>query len=103
MTSATIKLQIGNALPPGNQSESARVISLWKTIHHFFTDTEFTAMAGINATSCRYHLSLDASALLALMEHAVTIAGSFDAYATKQGADSALPSRESRTGGTRLY
>jgi len=97
MTSATIKLQIGNALPPGNQAESARVISLWKTIHHFFTDTEFTAMAGINATSCRYHLSLDASALLALMEHAVTIAGSFDAYATKQGADSALPTNAALT------
>ena len=91
MTSATIKLQIGNALPPGNPSESARVISLWKTIHHFFSDTEFTAMAGINATSCRYHLSLDASALLALMEHAVALADSFDAYATKQGADSSLP------------
>jgi hypothetical protein len=51
MTSATIKLQIGNALPPGNPLESARVISLWKTIHHFFSDTEFTAMAGINAAS----------------------------------------------------
>jgi len=91
MTSATIKLQIGNALPPGNQSESARVISLWKTIDGFFAEKNFSAMAGINTSSLDYLVSLDASALLALMEHAVTIAGSFDAYASKQGADGTLP------------
>ncbi|MDP3518636.1 MAG: hypothetical protein Q8S94_15880 [Pseudohongiella sp.] len=91
MTSATIKLHIGNALPPGNQAESARVISLWKTIEGFLKQKPFVAMAGINAQSCEYQVSLDASALLTLMEQAVSDAGSFDAYATKQGADSHLP------------
>ncbi|TFH73215.1 hypothetical protein E3V39_08255 [Gammaproteobacteria bacterium LSUCC0112] len=91
MTSATIKLHIGNALPPGNQAESARVISLWKTIDGFFKHKPFVAMAGTNALSGEYQVSLDASALLTLMEQAVSNAGSFDAYATKQGADSALP------------
>ncbi|MDP2285744.1 MAG: hypothetical protein Q8L06_16525, partial [Pseudohongiella sp.] len=91
MTSATIKLHIGNALPPGNQAESARVISLWKTIDGFFKHKPFVAMAGTNAQSGEYQVSLDASALLTLMEQAVSNAGSFDAYATKQGADSSLP------------
>ena len=83
MTSAAINLHISNALPPGNDTESRQVLLLWQQIATFFDKREFKAAAGIRSQENVYRVTVDCSALINLMETALSNSGSFDKHIVK--------------------
>lgn len=76
----TIQLQIGNAIPPGNESETGEIIELWHQANTFFTDLLFIAQGQLNGAADAYHVSLEAGALIAAMETARDQSGSFSRH-----------------------
>ncbi|WP_166260697.1 hypothetical protein [Marinobacter salicampi] len=76
-SSVTIQLQIGNAIPPGNEDETQEIIELWQQANAFFTNMEFTAQGRLNGSAHSYRVSLDAGELIAAMEKARGQSGSF--------------------------
>lgn len=79
-SSTTIQLQIGNAIPPGNEKETGEIIELWHHANTFFTDRPFTAQGQLNGAADSYHVSLDAGDLIAAMESARHQSGSFSKH-----------------------
>lgn len=86
-SSVTIGLQIGNAVPHGNESDTGTVIALWRTIDRFFEQTAFTAQDRVGGRSGDYRISLDASQLMKTLEAASTQSGSFSAHQKAFAAD----------------
>lgn len=81
MTStARITLHIGNAIPHGNEKDSARIIGLWQTINDFFDQRQFTSLAGIRSQARTYRISLEAGSLVSAMENARDQSQSFTNY-----------------------
>lgn len=92
MTSATtVTLRIGNALPSANPSESASVIELWQSLAELTEEVTFRAQNGVSGEVHTYQVTLDASAVLQLMQSAVQSHGSFSAYLKAHDDDAALP------------
>lgn len=79
-SSTTIQLQIGNAIPPGNEKETSEIIELWHQINAFFANLPFTAQGQLNGPANTYHVSLDATELIAAMESASDQSGSFSRH-----------------------
>lgn len=77
-SSATIELNIGNAIPPGNATETGNVIALWQQISSFFSQRHFCGPESADGESVSYLVDLNADALLDLMENARQEAGSFN-------------------------
>ncbi|MDT8322291.1 MAG: hypothetical protein RQ826_17380 [Xanthomonadales bacterium] len=69
-SSATIKLEIGNAIPAGNEHETAAFLALWQEIGDFFRQRPFTARTGRNGDSGRFRVTLDANSLVNALEAA---------------------------------
>lgn len=76
-SSATIRLHIGNAIPPGNESETREIIALWQNIGVFFHNKPFIARSGVSTEPRPYQVTLDAESLLHVLENAKTQSGSF--------------------------
>lgn len=68
--SATIKLEIGNAIPAGNEHETAEFISLWREIGDFFRQRPFTARTGRDGDIGTFRVTLDADSLVGALEAA---------------------------------
>lgn len=79
-SSTTIQLQIGNAIPPGNEKETREIIEFWHRANAFFTDLLFTAQGQLNGPADSYRVSLDAGELIAAMENARDQSGSFSSH-----------------------
>ena len=67
---ATIRLEIGNAIPAGNEHETDEYIALWRQLDEFFTQRAFTAAVGRGNGGRHCRVSLDAHALVAALETA---------------------------------
>jgi hypothetical protein len=80
MASISISLHIGNAVPPGNETESAQVISLWQQISDHLQHCTFTGPEQQSDARSDVKVHLDVSELLARLKHCVSEAGSFDAW-----------------------
>lgn len=79
-SSRTIHLHIGNAIPPGDQKETAEIITLWRQFGDFFTECPFEAQSGINGAARPYHITFDGSGVLQLMEDALEHSQSFNGH-----------------------
>jgi len=91
MTSATtVTLRVGNALPGANQSESASVLALWQSLAELTEAVTFQAQSGVSGEVRTYQVALDASAVMALMQSAISGHGSFSAYHKAHDDDASL-------------
>ncbi len=88
--SSTIVLNIAKAIPHGNSQDSAAIVALWRTIAAQLGTSKFSAQSSDKAVVKSYEVSMDASALLAVMEKAVSSAGSFDGYREAHGNDASV-------------
>lgn len=79
-SSTTIRLHIGNAIPPGNEKETKKIIALWQEISGFFTKEAYKARSGIKDEVHTYQITLDAQPLLQVLEHANTESGSLTGH-----------------------
>lgn len=69
-SSASIQLQIGNAVPSGDENDTRAVIELWHQVDKFFTDLGFEAQNGINGEVKPYDISLNAADVISTLEQA---------------------------------
>lgn len=74
---ATIRLHIGNAIPPGNKNETKGITALWQEISGFFLTKSFMARSSVRGETRPYQVTLDAEPLLKALKHAKTESGSF--------------------------
>lgn len=79
-SSATIQLQVGNAIPPGNEKETHEIIEFWHGANAFFRNLSFTAQGKIGGAADAYRISLDAGELIAAMNNARDQSGSFSRH-----------------------
>lgn len=79
-SSTTIRLHIGNAIPPANARDTEQIITLWQQIGGFFQDRNFQAQSGIKGAARPYTISLDSSSLLQTMEAARDQSQSFSEH-----------------------
>jgi hypothetical protein len=89
-STTTITVQVGNAVPQGNDQESRRIIGLWQDMTAFFAACRFTAPEGIGGKARPYMIALDAGSLLQKLEDASAKAGSFDDYRREHASDASL-------------
>jgi hypothetical protein len=75
-----VHLHIANAFPHGNPAESASVLALWQEVQSYFYERPFTASVAGRSAPRTYVITLDAVFMLNALEHALGIAGSFDAW-----------------------
>lgn len=76
-SSASIRLHIGNAIPPGNENETGDIIALWQEISNFFSGRAFISRSDFRGEVRDYHVTLDAGPLLKALENAKTESSSF--------------------------
>ncbi|GGY76914.1 hypothetical protein [Marinobacter zhanjiangensis] len=79
-SSATVQLQVGNAIPPGNEKETQEIIEFWHRANAFFENLSFKAQGKLGGSANAYHISLDAGELVAAMENARDQSGSFSGH-----------------------
>lgn len=89
-SSATIQLQVGNAIPPGNDKETHEIIEFWHQANAFFVDLPFKAQGKPGGSSGSYHIRLDARELIAAMENARDHSGSFSRHQVAHVTDPAM-------------
>lgn len=76
-SSTTIRLYIGNAVPPGNESETREIIVLWQNLEDYFTEKPFVARSGMKSEAISYLVTLNASPLLQTLKDAKAQSGTF--------------------------
>lgn len=76
-SSTTIRLHIGNAIPPAGAANSVEIIRLWRQIGTSFSDRPFEAQSGLQDGARAYRVHFDSSRLLQAMEAAIEQNGSF--------------------------
>lgn len=74
-TTAIIRLEIGNAIPAGNERETTAYLALWRQMDEFFTQCAFSAATGRGSGGVSCRISLDATALIDAMETARSASG----------------------------
>ncbi len=79
-SSVTIQLQVGNAIPPGNEKETGEIIEFWHRANAFFANLDFKAQGKLNGVADSYRVGLDAAELIAAMENARDQSGSFSSH-----------------------
>jgi hypothetical protein len=89
MASVSITLHIANAVPPGNESESAQVIALWQQISDHLQHVRFLGPDQSASGTTEIMASLDADKLLQRLKACVAAAGSFDAWQKRHIDDAA--------------
>lgn len=89
-SSVTIQLQVGNAIPPGNEKETSEIIKFWQQANAFFADLRFTAQGQLNGVADSYRVGLDAGELIAAMENARDQSGSFSRHQLAHVEDPAM-------------
>ncbi|HKK54680.1 hypothetical protein [Marinobacter sp.] len=78
MTSTvSIRLQIRNAIPPGNENETRDIIALWREISAFSPEKPFISRSGLRGEARAYDVTLAAAPLLTALEDAKAESGSF--------------------------
>ncbi|WP_166263623.1 hypothetical protein [Marinobacter caseinilyticus] len=87
---ATITLNIGNALPFGNEKDTARIISLWESLDDYFRHRPFVAQSGINGKAKHYTISLNTESMVNMMTEAQTVSGSFSNHLASHIDDSSV-------------
>lgn len=87
-TTEIITIDIHNAIPNGSADTSARIVALWQFIDGFFNARKFVVEDPCRDQLGEYKVSVDASALIGLMQSAVSAAGSFDSCRQQHAADS---------------
>lgn len=88
--SITVQLQVGNAIPPGNEQETQEIIEFWDRANAFFVDLSFKTQGKLGATAGSYRISLDAGELMAAMSKARDQSGSFSAHQLAHVDDPAM-------------
>ncbi len=86
---SSVVLHIGNAVPHGSPDDSKKIVAHWRRLTRFFDQRETSLQAGTNKKPKTYCVSLDCSALTALLETALRTHGSFNEYHAAWVADSA--------------
>ncbi|MDP2128236.1 MAG: hypothetical protein Q8K97_12755 [Pseudohongiella sp.] len=78
-SSATIRLHIGNAIPPGNENATNDIIALWQEMAGYFTQRHFVSRhdTDIRSEARPYQITLNISQLLQTLKDAVSESGSF--------------------------
>ncbi|NMT63894.1 hypothetical protein [Marinobacter orientalis] len=79
-SSVTIQLQVGSAIPPGNEKETPEIIEFWRQVSSFFADLPFSAQDRLNGSSGLYRVGLNAEQLVAAMENARDQSDSFSRH-----------------------
>ncbi|MFO7706130.1 MAG: hypothetical protein R6V43_13520 [Halopseudomonas sp.] len=79
-SSTTIQLQVGNAIPPGNEKETHEIIEFWHRANVFFGNLCFTAQGKLGGAAKSYRISLDAGELITAMDNARDQSGSFSRH-----------------------
>ncbi|WP_404361785.1 hypothetical protein [Marinobacter sp.] len=79
-SSVTVQLQVGNAIPPGNEKETGEIIEFWRRANAFFANLRFTAQGQLNGLADSYRVGLDAGELIAAMENARDESGSLSGH-----------------------
>lgn len=81
-SSATIRLHIGNAIPPANENTSDDIIALWQEIGGFFKHKPFVSRHDNSdrGEARPYQITLDASVLLQTLQDARAQSGSFSLH-----------------------
>lgn len=79
-SSVTIQLQVGNAIPPGNEHETSELIEFWRQVSTFFADLPFAAQDSLNGSAGVYRVGLNAEKLIAAMESARDQSDSFSRH-----------------------
>jgi len=81
MTSvATVRLHIGNAIPPGNENETRDIVALWQEISGFFSAKPFMSRSDFKGEPQTYDITLDAGPLVQALENAKSGSGSFNEH-----------------------
>lgn len=78
-SSATVRLHIGNVIPPGNENTTRDVIALWQEMGSCFMQKAFMSRHDINGDNPArpYQVTLDATELLRTLQDARAQSGSF--------------------------
>lgn len=78
-SSATIRLYIGNGIPPGNENETKDILSPWEEMGNHFKKENFSSRYDINVRNPArpYQVTLDVSPLLRTLKDARAQSGSF--------------------------
>lgn len=91
-SSATIRLQVDNAVPPGNENATNRIISLWQEVDGYFTQKHFISRhaADIRSEARRYQITLDISLLLQTLQEAKAQSESFTLHSQAYAENPAI-------------
>ncbi|WP_020410117.1 hypothetical protein [Hahella ganghwensis] len=89
-TTETITIEIHNAIPNGGIDATGKIISLWQLVDGYFTDRKFVVEDPYRGQLGEYRISLDAKALINLMQTARDNNESFDIYRQMHAADSSV-------------
>lgn len=79
-SSATVSLQIGNAIPRANEAATGQILGLWQQFNEAFRNRSFTAQGDSQSTARPYLITLDAGSLLKTMENAKARSETFSAH-----------------------
>ncbi len=89
-TTETINLDIHNAIPRGGAEASAKILALWQFVDGYFDASLFRVEDPYRGQTGEYSISLDASALISLMQNACSSSESFDHFRQQHAADSSV-------------